>query len=123
MAPRVYHLPRFPLVANIWRAPTIPPVGSPDLVVICQLRWLNRGVGTFDFDGFLGNEYVRTLYVPKLTDIRQGDSAHVGDTVECPGGSGRFYAVLAVDDVAKGFSNEFRAALMGVRLFPNPPLP
>jgi hypothetical protein len=33
------------------------------------------------------------------------------DTVEVPAGSGRYYAILAVDDVARGFENEYRLAL------------
>jgi hypothetical protein len=50
------------------------------------------------------------LLLPALTDIRDGSCNGVQDVVEVPSGSGRWYQVLGVDDVAKGFPNEFRFA-------------
>jgi hypothetical protein len=50
------------------------------------------------------------LLVPALTDVR-GPQDPVGpDMVEVPAGSGRWYQVVFVDDIAKGFSNEHRTA-------------
>jgi hypothetical protein len=55
------------------------------------------------------------LLVEKGTDIRDGSATVRGDTVECPAGTGRFYRVGYVDDVAKGFPNEYRVALLSKR--------
>lgn len=51
------------------------------------------------------------LLVPALTDVR--DFSTVGavgsyDMVEVPAGTGRWYRVGIVDDVGKGFPNEYR---------------
>ena len=66
------------------------------------------------------------LLLPALTDIRgpqdnisaaQPETGIVGDYVECPSGTGRWYGVAAVDDVGKGFANEYRyAALLALPL-------
>jgi hypothetical protein len=57
--------------------------------------------------------------VPAGTDIRgpQGPGTMpdavtgvIGDYVEAPAGSGRFYVVTFVDDIGKGFPNEHRTA-------------
>jgi hypothetical protein len=56
------------------------------------------------------------LLLPALTDIRYSSllpsGAWVGDCVEAPAGSGRYYAVWAVDDAGKGFANEHRVAIL-----------
>jgi hypothetical protein len=52
------------------------------------------------------------LLVPKLTDIRMGDPVNSSDLVECPAASHRLYHVFYVDDVGKGFANEFRFVIM-----------
>lgn len=53
------------------------------------------------------------LLLPALTDIRGiQDSTFNVDAVECPAGTGRWYQVAWVDDVAKGYANEHRMALM-----------
>lgn len=50
------------------------------------------------------------LLLPPLTDIRSSLTSGQADMVECPSGSGRWYQVLAVEDIGKGFPNEHRAA-------------
>ena len=63
------------------------------------------------------------LLLPALTDIRSvvtfpGGGGSKCDIVECPLGSGRFYLVISVDDVGKGFGNEFRcAAIQATNLY------
>jgi hypothetical protein len=51
------------------------------------------------------------LLLPPGTDIRSGVLG-TADDVEVPAGSGRFYEVEFVDDVGKGFANEYRVALL-----------
>jgi len=50
------------------------------------------------------------LLVPKLVDVRGPQDTVSADLVEVPAGSGRWYVVVAVDDIGKGFSNEHRTA-------------
>lgn len=52
------------------------------------------------------------LLLPPGTDVRHELLTGVDDVVECPAGSGRWYYVLFVEDVGKGFPNEFRMAEM-----------
>lgn len=54
------------------------------------------------------------LLVPAGSDIRP-DSGFLpgpGDTIEAPQGSGRFYKALVVEDIAKGFLNEYRVVVL-----------
>jgi hypothetical protein len=57
-----------------------------------------------------GNVSRVAICFPKLTDVRAYGPPNEGDLVECPKGSGRWYLIEAVDDVAKGFDNEYRMA-------------
>lgn len=54
------------------------------------------------------------IALPALTDVAsaRGLPFPFNDLIECPQGSGRFYEVLFVDDVGKGFANEHRIALV-----------
>lgn len=58
------------------------------------------------------------LVVAKGSDFRDplynsGEYGFWTDIVEVPSGSGRFYHVIGVVDVAKGFTNEYRSVLIG----------
>ena len=53
------------------------------------------------------------LLCPIATDVRDLSTGQAkNDVVEVPAGSGRWYGVLGVDDVAKGFPNEFRICVL-----------
>lgn len=58
--------------------------------------------------------FMMNLLLPSLTDIRGLNSFTANgnrcDVVEVPQGSGRWYGTSWVDDVGKGFANEFRVA-------------
>lgn len=72
-------------------------------------------------DLFAGRASVSFLLLPPLTNIQDGRNPHPVDWVEVPLGSGAFYAVIAVWDVAKGFTNEYReAAIIPAGAFPEP---
>jgi hypothetical protein len=60
------------------------------------------------------------LLLPKGTDVRDELNATGRDGVECPAGSGRFYEVIFVDDIGKGFPNEHRGATMEKTFGPGP---
>lgn len=87
---------------------------DPDDVYSCQLR----APGFRSPPGFGAPSFsVWELILPKDSDIRGplwGDSEYWYwyDLVEVPVDSGRYYFVIQVDDVAKGFSNEYRLAFI-----------
>jgi hypothetical protein len=53
------------------------------------------------------------LLLPAFTDIRAAWNAQLEDLVEVPAGTKRFYRVVQVDDIGKGFANEHRIAWIG----------
>jgi hypothetical protein len=114
-------VPTFNLAGNYWRRSTwgvhlpgvIPP---PDIALFpCQLR-INATpfVGTVISSLFMRLDQ---LLVPKLTDFRfaartSADFILETDILEVPSGSSRFYYLATINDVAKGFPNEYREALI-----------
>lgn len=107
-----FTVPSFPLKCNIYAGQgdqAARPSNPTQRQVSCQLRILKTA---FCLGSQLGGTGpVSLLLLSSKADIRPVCNAWPhGDAVEVPGGSGRFYVVLAVDDVAKGFSNEYRVA-------------
>jgi len=106
-----FRLPTFNLLCNIWHSAAFPVAGVPDISdQACQLAW-DRTADTVIIVG-LNRIHAMKLRVPKLTDLRGLLSTTNQDTVEVPSGSGRWYQVWIVDDVAKGFTNEYRQGLI-----------
>jgi hypothetical protein len=62
------------------------------------------------------------LLLPALVDIRGPQDTIGADQVEVPAGSGRWYSVVGVDDIGKGFANEHRSAAL-VAIFGTWPAP
>lgn len=106
--------PNFNLTVNLWRVAT--PIGNPpDLVFTGNLSC--RKNGSVQFSGSVNAlwEILQVeLLCPKRTDIRGRNTAANFDRVEVPAGTGRFYFVAQVEDVGRGFLNEYRLA----RIFP-----
>lgn len=107
-----FRVPAFPLTINVWQAQggqIPPPSGKPTAVLRAQLRLLKAAY--LVSLAAAGGSPIMVLYLPKFSDVRPPHANGVrGDAVEVPASSGRFYSVLAVDDVAKGFPNEYRFA-------------
>jgi len=106
-----YVLPEFNLVCGIWAGPYVSKVHRADVMgnLSAGRRVYNVLINWPPNEDHVTNQMV--LLLPALTDIRDcsclsGDS----DVVEVPAGSGRWYGVLTVDDVGKGFPNEHRYA-------------
>lgn len=110
-------VPQMPLGVNIWNSTLV--TNAPTISTVCNL---SPGRRTF-FAGpvVTTNITLGALIVfgdllecllPKGTDIRGAQHAGLDSIVECPKGTGRYYYVVWVDDVAKGFANEYRLALM-----------
>ena len=106
-----FTLPTFNLVANILRFN-----GTSYVVVgetVCNLAMGKRvsnpqgssGVGDLE-----GNTPI--LLCPAGTDIRDRSCGGDSDVVECPAGTGRWYAAGLVDDIGKGFDNEHRSVTL-----------
>lgn len=106
-----FSVPNFNLTCNIY---TVTPPSSVvfrassicNLAMGRRINWLNSqaspSVGTFGATPM--------LLLPAGTDIRDSSCAPLGDVVEVPAGSGRWYQCLNVDDSGKGFPNEYRMA-------------
>lgn len=108
-APMPFRIPQLNITCNVYHvmAPlVIPPLNPPDIAALpCQLRMARMVAGLVEMAGEMH------LLVSKGTDLRDYQSfTGDADVVECPAGTGRFYVVTHVDDVAKGFANEYRAA-------------
>lgn len=114
-------LPTFNLNVNVWRHVSLPHSDPPAVTCMGQLRGPSQTSATVNpTDGLAAGNY---LLVPKLTDIRDASTPSNSDYVEVPAGSGRFYQVLNVDDIAKGFTNEHRYVII-TKLLPWPqPIP
>jgi hypothetical protein len=112
-----YVVPAMPLAVNIWIANNV--ANPPDVVTVGNLSPGKRGnvnASPVTTNATLGATVGQGLYMellcPKLTDIRGCQNAGLECVVECPASSGRFYLVIWVDDVGKGFANEHRLAIM-----------
>jgi hypothetical protein len=107
-----YKVPDFPLKCNIY---TGPPAS---LVLRIQEQMCNLAVGKRVHiwgGGILDYTQgaVLELLLPALTDVRAPvQVGNAADVIEVPAGSGRWYAVLTVDDYGKGFPNEHRYAVI-----------
>lgn len=94
-------------------------MGLPLLVgVPCQLQ-LGERVNNQDTGV---NAYFAYLLCPKLTPITEQPPPMTPiPIVEVPQGTGRYYMVVWVDDVGKGFVNEYRQAqIQKMRPWPIP---
>ena len=119
-----FKVPTFNLDVNVWHEGTNPHTDPPSFVTIGQLHFPEQNPFAWGRGSPAPYIFVRYLRLPAATDVRF-DPGWDGpiDTVEVPAGSGRFYLVLDVDDVAKGFDNEYRVALIIPSLswpFPTP---
>lgn len=103
-------LPTFNLDFNVWHAPRVPTDGGPDDSGTCQLRGADHTAACVNPNETLaaGNYAL----FPPLQDLRDLNSPSGTDVIEIPAGSLRYYRVLNVDDIAKGFDNEHRFAIL-----------
>lgn len=122
-----FRVPTFPLTVNIWRygnavanpADVVSPGSiSPGRRSTEQVTPVYSNVAFSAAARLIYTELqqpITELLLPKLTDVQPwglNATAPNGDCVEAPAGSGRFYVVIGVEDVGKGFSNEYRLAWM-----------
>jgi len=106
-------LPAFNLTADIYTNTGTGPAATPRFTTDCQLRAPEmRNAAQSVASAFATSGMV--LLVPAGTDLRDASSAPgiLDDFCEVPPGSGRMYEIIRVDDVAKGFANEHRFAII-----------
>ncbi len=116
-----YTPPSFNLVCNIYTSNGGPGGVLRIALQPCQLRAPSKYHTQVDSSHL----YVPLweLLFPALTDVRDYGSSSGGDGIEVPAGSGRYYSVGYVDDVAKGFPNEYRMAFVAKRILWPTPIP
>lgn len=109
-----YYLPNFNLTFGVWHWPNNPSIGGPDDTQPCQLRCYKKDMQTSSNESFFTPRgLLMHLLCPATTDVRWDPTATgKEDVVEVPRSSGRYYIVQYVDDVAKGFPNEYRIAAL-----------
>lgn len=110
-----YVIPTFNLECNVWHAAAYPPAppaiaGQPCALMHSKKNPLDLSVA-YGITATPFYAYPMFLLLPALTDVRDQSVGGV-DVIECPAGSGRFYFVNNVDDVAKGYVNEYRVAVL-----------
>lgn len=106
--------PAFPLTASVWHNGGVGGAyATPDLVLTVNLSPGRRVLVAQALVSSPGQTpWFVELLAPMRSDIRAAWNGGVSDLVEVPAGTGRFYVVYAVDDVGRGFLNEYRLALV-----------
>lgn len=114
-----YRLPTFNILCNLSQpdlanTPQIPsaPYRVPDQ--ICQLTYGRRvQVASTGGTAEPGTPILcMNLLLPKGADVRGPQDVLSFDMAEVPAGSGRWYQVVGVDDIGRGFDNEHRSATL-----------
>jgi len=111
-----FTLPDFNLTCDIYSGPYDTRVLRLSGVA-CNLAMGRRVQVVFHDPTGLGfGAATAQLLLPSGTDVRDVSQLMGGgppyDIVEVPAGSGRWYVVNSVDDVGKGFPNEYRLAFL-----------
>lgn len=108
-----FRIPSFPLAVDVYTGPWLTRAFREQVQGnLCIGR---RSQDFPDFNDISANVYTGTMFLllPPGTDVRDmNQNIPANDVLEVPSGSGRWYAVALVDDVAKGFDNEHRYALI-----------
>jgi len=112
-----FTLPTFNLTANVWTSDLI--ANPPTFSVACNLSPGRRGfflapagAANAAINAIAAYGLAMELLVPVGTDMRGPQNNGVTQVCEVPAGSARYYYVCWVDDVGKGFANEYRLALI-----------
>lgn len=112
-----FRLPSFNLFCNVstCNVPNIAGIPTPPYRLnnqACQLTF-GRRVNVTTTGGTMAPGILTiamSLLAPPFTDLRGPQDTVSFDMVEVPAGSGRWYQVVGVDDIGKGFANEHRSA-------------
>lgn len=108
-----FTLPNFNLACDVYTGPWATKVYRVTLSCNLAIGRRVQQVRVTDDNNESTYGAQASLLVPSLSDIRDGSCNLVNDFVEVPQGSGRWYVVMLVDDVGKGFANEYRMVTIG----------
>jgi hypothetical protein len=106
-----FSVPTFNLTCGVWSGPWLAKAHRFD--VLGNLAFGRRSNSQFPATGFFGDvagQSYPLLLMPAGTDVRCELQGNPDDVVEIPVGSGRWYQVMMVEDIGKGFLNEHRCA-------------
>jgi len=110
-----FRTPQFPLTCNVWTAVALGGAfayAAPDRTLACNLSPGRRALSFFPLLSPEALTECVELLLPRRSDIRASwNGSANADSVECPAGTKRFYLVRWVDDVGRGFQNEYRLAV------------
>lgn len=108
-----FKIPTFNLICDVYTNPFFPGPPPPAKRLSLSCAWKNL-MGGHPLGGHVGGAVLDPsagfLFMPKLSDLRDGNTTTGADSIELPAGSGRWYTCDVVDDANKGFPNEFRWA-------------
>lgn len=121
-----FTLPKFNLTCAVWHdylltppIPATPPSTGASSYSECQLyEWSRATVPAAYYIApptdirpwwFTLQQSIQ-IRLPKGFDVRDSQNAEGADVIECPAGTGRYYVVTQVDDLHRGFPNEYRLA-------------
>lgn len=113
-----FKLPTFNITVNVYTGPWLSKVlRVADLPANFAIGKRVQQIGN-DYVAFFGSQLefgiTAILLVPKGSDVRsQSNGGGVQDIVEIPSGSSCWYQITAWEDMAGGFSNEYRVAAVG----------
>jgi len=104
-----FNLPTFNLLCDIYTPPWLTKVFRAQ--VSGNLAFGRRGNFNFlDYAEDTALQGYASLLLPPGTDVRAYPTYPSADVIEIPSGSGRWYRVMWVEDIGKGFDNEHRSA-------------
>lgn len=108
-----FNAPQFPLAANNFQGygvgPLPPPPGTPVIAIKVQIKVYFTAI----VSGFLQtSQGLLIVKVAKATPLSAVNPGAQQDLLEIPAASGRFYSARYVHEVAKGFPNEYRMAIV-----------
>ncbi len=112
-------LPNFNIVCNVDQpdvvgvpgVPTGPPRLANQPCALVYGRRVNVAATGDDLAPDIPCQAMNLL-LPKGTDVRGPQDDVSFDMIECPAGTGRWYWVIFVDDIGRGYANEHRTASM-----------
>lgn len=108
-----FTVPTFNLTVDVWNGPWLTKSlrmsvqGNLTPGRRVQQFWLD-----FSIPELVLGALQMGLLLPAGTDLRTQYQGFPPDVLEVPAGSGRWYQLVDFDDVGKGFSNEYRFAVI-----------
>lgn len=108
-----FTVPTFPIMCKVYSGPWLTKAFRFE--VECNLalgRRVQQQFQDYDVPEVQASSLQMGLLLPALTDLHDNYMNEENDVIEVPSDSGRWYGLECFDDVAKGFGNEYRIAIL-----------